>query len=396
MKISQPEKSGLSSQRLTYINKFMERYVNAGKIAGFVTLVARNGNLVYMDKHGYQNLAGKKPIEINTIFRIYSMSKPITSVGFMMLLEKGLARLEDPVSKYIPEFKNATVYDEGGKLIDAVREISVHDLLRHTAGLSYGGIEETKLPVDELYDQADLFNFEIDLEEMVRRIAGLPLAYQPGSQWHYSVATDVVGRLIEIISDQPLPEYLKENVLDPLGMKDTSFQVPEDKIERFSLLYGKLGDDKLAVLPDVIGGDYFNVKLFLGGSGLVSTVSDYYRFAQLILNKGELNGVRLLGSRTVDYMTANHVPSALLPITMDNPWPGVGFGLGFSVMLDPPLTGMMGSPGLHGWGGWANTHFWVDQVEQMIGILMLQYIPSGTYPVTNDFRTAVYQALIEN
>jgi len=396
MKISQPEKSGFSSQRLTYINEFMERYVNAGKIAGFVTLVARNDNLVYLDKYGYQNLAEKKPIEIDTIFRIYSMSKPITSVGFMILLEKGLVRLEDPVSKYITEFKNATVYGDGGRLLEVDREITVHDLLRHTAGLSYGGIEETKIPVDELYDQADLFNFEIDLEEMVRRIAGLPLAYQPGSQWHYSVATDVVGRLIEIIGDQPLPEYLKENILKPLGMEDTSFEVPEDKIERFSLLYGKLGEDKLAVLPDVIGGDYFNVKLYLGGSGLVSTISDYYRFAQLILNKGEVNGVRLLGSRTVDYMTANHLPSALLPITMDSPWPGFGFGLGFSVMLDPPLAGMMGSPGLHGWGGWANTHFWVDQVEQIIGILMLQYIPSGTYPVTNDFRTAVYQSLIEH
>jgi CubicO group peptidase (beta-lactamase class C family) len=269
MKISQPEKAGFSSQRLTRINEYMERYVNEGKIAGVVTLVARNGNLVYMDKYGYRNLAEKKPIEIDTIFRIYSMSKPITSVGFMMLLEKGLVRLEDPVSKYIPEFKNASVYGDNGKLLDVNREIVVHDLLRHTAGLSYGGIEETKIPVDELYDQADLFNFEIDLEEMVRRIAALPLAYQPGSQWHYSVATDVVGRLIEIIADQSLPEYLRENVLDPLGMKDTSFEVSEEKIERFSVLYGKLGEDRLAVLPDVIGGDYLNVKLFLGGSGLV-------------------------------------------------------------------------------------------------------------------------------
>jgi len=396
MKITRPELSGFSSQRLSRINDFMERYVDAGEIAGFVTLVARNDKLVYLDKYGCQNLAEKKPISLDTIFRIYSMSKPITSVGFMMLVERGLVRLEDPISKYIPDFKKTKVYGKGGNLLDPIREITVHDLMVHSSGLSYGGIEETKIPVDELYDQADLFNFDIDLKEMVKRIAALPLAFQPGTQWHYSVATDVVGRLIEIITDQTLPDYLNEKIFKPLSMVDTEFQVPPEKADRFSTLYGKLGDSPLAVLPDEYGGNYFKVKLFLGGSGIVSTIADYYRFAQLILNKGELNGFRLLGTKTVEYMTANHLPSDLLPISMGSPWPGFGFGLGFSVMLDPTLAGMMGSPGLHGWGGWANTHFWVDQVEKVIGILMLQYIPSNTYPVTNDFRTAVYQSLIDH
>ena len=209
MKITQPELSGFSSQRLSRINDFMERYVNAGEIAGFITLVARNDKLVYLDKFGYQNLAEKKPIGLDTIFRIYSMSKPITSVGFMMLVERGLLRLEDPVSKYIPDFKKTKVYGNGGNLLDPIREITIHDLMVHSSGLSYGGIEETKIPVDELYDQADLFNFDIDLEEMVKRIAALPLAFQPGTQWHYSVATDVVGRLIEIIADQSLPDFFE-------------------------------------------------------------------------------------------------------------------------------------------------------------------------------------------
>lgn len=391
-----PEALGFSSERLMRIAEFMQRYVEEGKVAGFVTLVARRGKIAYFDKAGYQDLARRTPMELDTLFRIYSMAKPISSVAFMMLFERGRVRLEDRLSRYIPAFKHARVYAGEGKLVDAVREITVHDLLVHTAGLSYGGIEETKLPVDGLYDRADLFNPKIDLQEMVRRIADLPLAYQPGTVWHYSVATDVVGRLIEIVADMPLPDFLGEKVFRPLGMIDTGFRVPAEKRPRFSTLYGKTRDSGLAVLDDTLGGDYFGTNLFLGGSGLVSTTADYCHFAQMVLNKGELHGTRLLGTRTVEYMTANHLPPSLLPISMEGPWPGFGFGLGFSVMLDVALSGMMGSVGVHGWGGWANTHFWVDPKEQLIGILMLQYIPSGTHPVTNDFRTAAYQALIDD
>jgi CubicO group peptidase (beta-lactamase class C family) len=394
-KRTKPEELGVSSERLMRINDFMKRYVDGGKSAGFVTLVARQGEIIYLDKYGFQDIATKTPIEFNTIFRIYSMTKPITSVAFMMLFERGLVRLEDPVSKYIPQFKQVKVYGKDGKLIDLVREITIHDLLIHTAGLSYGGIEETKIPVDELYDEANLFEPGIDLEEMVQRIASLPLAYQPGTVWHYSVATDVVGRLIELIADMSLLDYLREKVFNPLGMVDTDFSVPPDKTSRFSTLYGKTETGDLGVLDDTIGGGYFNVSLHSGGSGLVSTMPDYYHFTQMVLNKGTSGGLRLLSPKTVDYMTANHVPQSLLPISMGEPWLGFGFGLGFSVMLDIPISGMMGSTGVHGWGGWANTHFWIDQQEQLIGILMMQYIPSGTHPFTNDFRTAVYQALIE-
>jgi CubicO group peptidase (beta-lactamase class C family) len=394
-KRTKPEELGVSSERLMRINDFMKRYVDGGKSAGFVPLVARQGEIIYLDKYGFQDIATKTPIEFNTIFRIYSMTKPITSVAFMMLFERGLVRLEDPVSKYIPQFKQIKVYGKDGKLIDLVREITIHDLLIHTAGLSYGGIEETKIPVDELYDEANLFEPGIDLEEMVQRIASLPLAYQPGTVWHYSVATDVVGRLIELIADMSLLDYLREKVFNPLGMVDTDFSVPPDKTSRFSTLYGKTETGDLGVLDDTIGGGYFNVSLHSGGSGLVSTMPDYYHFTQMVLNKGTSGGLRLLSPKTVDYMTANHVPQSLLPISMGEPWLGFGFGLGFSVMLDIPISGMMGSTGVHGWGGWANTHFWIDQQEQLIGILMMQYIPSGTHPFTNDFRTAVYQALIE-
>jgi CubicO group peptidase (beta-lactamase class C family) len=395
MKLSKPEEVGFSSERLVRINDFMKRYVEGGKAAGLVTLVARRGNIIFFDKFGYQDIATKTPIELETIFRIYSMTKPITSIAFMMLFERGLVRLEDPLSRFVPQFKQTKVFGKDRKLLDLDREITIHDLLIHTAGLSYGGVEETKIPVDELYDKADLFNTNINLEEMVHRIATLPLAYQPGTVWHYSVATDVVGYLIEIIADMPLPDYLNEKIFKPLGMVDTAFSVPPEKADRLSTLYGKTEDSELAVLDNTIGGNYFKVHLHLGGSGLVSTMSDYYRFAQLILNKGKLEGVRLLGTKTMELMTANHLPLALLPISMGDPMPGFGFGLGFSVMMNVPLSGMMGSVGLHGWGGWAKTHFWVDPQEQIIGILMMQYIPKGTYQVTNDFRTAVYQALVE-
>ncbi|NJD59683.1 MAG: beta-lactamase family protein, partial [Anaerolineae bacterium] len=327
---------------------------------------------------------------------IYSMPKPITSTALMMLFERGLVRLEDPLSKYIPQFKKCKVLGEAGRLLDLDREILIHDLLDHTAGLSYGGYADTRLPVDKLYDQANLFDPTITLEEMVLRIAELPLAFQPGSKWLYSMATDVIGRLIEIISGSPLPDFINDKVCKPLGMKDTAFLVTSSKVKRLSTLYGKGKESDLAVLDEAIGGDYFKTKLYLGGSGMVSTLADYYRFAQCVLNKGELEGVRLLGTKIVEYMTCNHLHAALLPIVMGiTPMPGMGFGLGYSVMMDVAQSGMMGSVGLHGWGGWANTHFWVDPREQLVGILMMQYIPSGTYQVTNDFRTAVYQAMID-
>jgi CubicO group peptidase (beta-lactamase class C family) len=394
MKITAPEEFGFSPDRLKRIDAVMQRYVDQRTLAGIVTLVARRGGVVHFEKFGYQDIETREPMELYTIFRIYSMTKPITSVALMMLFEQDLVRLTDPVTKFIPEFSKVKVFVNEGKLADLEREITIHDLLRHTAGLSYGDDED--LPVDGLYREADLFNGGITLEEMIRRIADLPLANQPGQVWRYSVATDVVGYLVEVISDMSLAEFFDEKIFRPLGMEDTSFSVPPDKIDRFAALYGKTEKGALEVIDTATGGNYFNVCLHSGGHGLVSTTADYLRFAQLVLNKGELDGVRLLGPRIMELMTTNHLPPALMPIAMgEEQMPGFGFGLGFSVMMDIAQSGMLGSVGLHGWGGWANTHFWVDPQEQLIGILMLQYVPSGTYPVTNDFRTLVYQALID-
>jgi CubicO group peptidase (beta-lactamase class C family) len=395
MKITVPEELGLSSERLKRIDTAMQRYIDQELIAGIVTLVARRGSVVHLEKSGMQDIETNKPMELDTIFRIYSMTKPLTSVALMMLFEQGLVRLADPVSKFIPEFKKVKVWVNEGELADLTREITVHDLLTHTAGLSYGGYEETHTPVDKLYDQADVFNTDMTLQEMMRRIADLPLVHQPGEVWRYSVATDVVGRLIEVISDMTLADFLDEKILRPLGMEDTAFSVPAEKIGRFATLYGMTEKGALEVIDTVVGGDYVTLRLHAGGHGLVSTAADYLRFAQLVLNRGELNGVRLLGRKTMELMTTNHIPPTLLPLEMVDPWPGFGFGLGFRVLLDLPQAGVMGSVGSHGWAGWASTYFWVDPQEQLIGILLLQYIPSGTYPISEDFRTAVYQALIE-
>ena len=390
-----PEEVGFSASRLSRIDTAMQRYVDQKTLAGIVTLAARRGKVVHFEKFGYQDMVTSKPMELDTIFRIYSMTKPITSVALMMLFEQGLVRLTDPVTKFIPEFGKVKVLIGQDGLTDLEGQITIQDLLRHTAGLSYGGYEDTQDPIDKLYDQSRLWRPDITIQEAVRCLTELPLAYQPGQAWRYSVATDVVGHLVELISDMSLGEFFEEKIFKPLGMEDTAFTVSLEKVDRFATLYGKTDEGPLELIDVATGGDYFSTLLESGGAGLVSTTADYLRFAQLVLNKGELDGVRLLGPRTVELMTANHLPPALLTTMAEHDMSGFGFGLGFSVMMDVALSGMMGSVGLHGWGGWANTHFWVDPQEQLVGILMVQYIPSGTYPVTTDFRTLVYQALVD-
>lgn len=394
MKTSTPEELGFSSERLDRIGTVMQRYLDEGKLAGIVTLVARRGRVVHFARFGYQDIEAGKPMEFDTIFRIYSMTKPITSVALMMLFEQGLVRLADPVSRFIPEFKDIKVLGPNGQLLDPVREVTIHDLLTHTSGLSYGDFEDPS--PGEAYAQSNLFfRSDITNQELVRGLAALPLLFQPGTMWHYSAATDVLGHVIELISDMSLGDFFKQKIFDPLGMVDTAFRVPAEKVARFATLYGLTEDDPLGLIGDDIGGDYFNPRLESGGGGLVSTAADYLRFAQMVLNKGELDGVRLLAPKTVELMTTNHLPPALLPMVLSEPMPGLGFGLGFSVLMDLAQAGIIGSVGSHGWGGWATTRFWVDPQEQLVGIFLTQYIPSDTYLVADDFRTLVYQALVD-
>ena len=391
-----PEALGFSSERLLRIHNLMNRYVESGKLAGVVTCIARRGQIVHLETFGYQNLETKTPMSLDSVFRLYSMTKPITTLALMMLYEESLFNLTDAVSQYIPAFKGVKVWGKADKLESPVRPITVQDLLRHSAGLSYGGYADTHSPVDKLYDEADLFNPKITNEEMTTRIASLPLMFHPGTKWHYSVATDVIGRLVEVLSGKSLADFMQEKLFSPLGMVDTAFSIDPSKLERFCTLYGKTPDSDFGIL-ELPGSSIYlpPVALHSGGSGLVSTTSDYLKFAQLILNKGELNGVRLLGPKTIELMTCNHLPSNLLPISFEGTEPmlGMGFGLGFSVMLDVAQTGVMGSTGDIGWGGYAETFFWIDPSEELIAILMTQYLPSQTYPIRKEFRTAVYQAL---
>ncbi len=392
-----PDELGFSPERLIRINSLMNRYVESGKLAGIETCVVHRGQIIHRETFGYQNLETKILMSKDSIFRIFSMTKPIASVALMMLYEESLFNLTDEVCQHINAFKDAKVWGVNGVLEAPKRPMTIQDLLRHTAGLSYGGYEESQSPVDRLYDEADLFNSKITNAELTKRIANLPLMFHPGEKWHYSVATDIVGYLVEVLSDKPLADFMQEKIFGPLGMLDTAFYIDPSKLNRFCTLYGKTADSEFGVLDLPDSSEFLPpVVTHSGGSGLVSTTSDYLQFAQCVLNKGELNGVRLLGPRTVELMTCNHLPVELFPISYEGmePMLGMGFGLGFGVMLDPSQSGMMGSIGDHGWGGYAETYFWIDPQEEMIAILMSQYQPSQTYPIRKEFRTAVYQALI--
>ena len=397
MILKNPESLGFSSERLSRINNLMKRYVESGKLAGTVTCVARRGQVAHLDSVGYQNLETKTPMSSASIFRIYSMTKPIASVALMMLYEDALFNLTDEVSQYIPAFKDVKVWGANGVLESPIRPITIQDLLRHTAGLSYGDYAESQSPVDKLYDEADLFNRSLTNEEVVARLTGLPLMFHPGTKWHYSLATDVIGYLVEILSGKALADFMQEKIFSPLEMVDTAFYIDPSKLDRFCTLYGKTAKNDFDTLDLPASSEYLPpVNLHSGGSGLVSTTSDYLRFARCILNKGELDGVRLLGPKTIELITSNHLPVNLLPIAFEGyePMLGMGFGLGFGVMLDVAQTGVMGSVGDHSWGGFAETFFWIDLKEDLIAILMTQYLPSQTYPIRKEFRTTVYQALI--
>ena len=398
MNTAAPKEVGLSPDRLGRIRTAMGRYVDEGKLAGILTVVARRGQIAHFETCGMMDVEAGKPMQPDTIFRIYSMSKPITSVAVMMLYEEGDFHLTDPISRYIPEFEETKVFVEktetGLELADLERPVTIRDLLTHTSGLAYGIGDPSY--VDALYEkqiwEVGRQRPETTLEEMVWRIAALPLAHQPGSAWRYSMATDVLGYLVQVVSGMPFEAYLQQRIFEPLGMVDTDFYVPQGKGERFAALYGPAKGGGLERL-DVQGVMAFDkpTRRPSGGGGLVSTASDYMRFSQMLLNKGELDGTRLLGRKTVELMTMNHLPDGLHPSEDQS----AGFGLGFSVVTDVARSQSLGSVGRYGWGGAANTRFWIDPQEEMIGLLMLQFMPGGYYPVAEDFNVAVYQAIVE-
>lgn len=386
---------GFSKSRLDRLNARMHQYVDNVQIAGVQTAIMRNGELIHSDTYGLSDIEEKKDLEDNSIWRIYSMTKPIVSVGLMMLYEQGKFDLNDPVEDYIPAFKNLQVYDAERKMVvPAKHKITIVDLLTHTSGLGYGWGPNTY--VDSIYNSVDKWNMK-STKEFTEWVAGQPLYFEPGTAWRYSVATDVCGHLIEVLSGQLLDEYLEEHILLPLKMYDTSFEVPEDKVDRLVTNYTMTKTGDLAVIDHPKKSRFTStVTHFSGGGGLLSTTKDYLRFCQMLLNGGRLNGVQILSQKTIQLMTRDHsteVSHGGGPI--DLPGHGNGFGLGFSMITDLAATRALGSEGAYGWGGAAGTYFRIDPKENMIYIMMMQLMPYDHLQARETFQIMVYQALVE-
>ena len=387
--MASPEAVGISGERLHRVDQLVSKYVDAAQIAGAVTLIARQGKVVYFEAQGKSNVANGKPMTHDTIVRIYSMSKPITSVALMMLYEEGAFQLDDPVEMYIPAFENQQVYVEGPASLPVLKpaknKMTIRHLLTHTSGLSYGIFSSTA--VDTMYRKATGGSWWANQEALANTLGPMPLLFEPGERWHYSLATDVLGYLVEVLSGRSFDSFLQQRIFDPLKMVDTGFYVPADKIDRFAN-HGINDDGSLLVVDDPATGQFSKKPSFLsGGAGLVSTASDYVRFAQMLMNGGELDGARLLGRKTVAYMTQNHINGVHEP--------GYGFGLGFSVRIDDKDAGVIGTKGTYGWNGAANTYYFADPEEELIGIFMTQLMPYGRYPILQGLRIALYQALVK-
>jgi CubicO group peptidase (beta-lactamase class C family) len=400
-----PAEAGFDADRLARIDAYFDRYVDDGRLPGWLAVVSRHGRIVHLGSGGHSDVEAGTPVETDTLWRIFSMTKPITSVAAMMLVEEGLLELDDPISQWLPEFASPRVYVKGSALKPytepAVSPIRVWHLLTHTAGLTYGFHHGH--PVDAIYRAA---GFEwgtppgLDLAACCAQWASLPLVFQPGAEWNYSIATDVLGRLVEVVSGQPLDEFFSSRIFTPLGMTDTGFvassparlaalYVPDPATGRAKRndAFGRLG----TVRPDCLSG----------GGGLVSSASDYRRFTEMLLRGGSLDDVRLLSPRTVSLMASNHLPGKVdleefgRPLFAEMPFDGHGFGLGFSVLQDPVKARTLSSAGEFAWGGAASTAFWVDPDEDLTVGFYTQLLPSSTYRLRSQLRQLVYQALID-
>ncbi len=430
IELTAPENVGLSAARLSTIADHFNRYVDEGKLPGYLVLIARRGKAAYLHRYGLRDVEAGLPVEEDTIFRIYSMTKPITSVGLMMLYERGLLQLDDPASEFIPAFKQLEVFQSGDAenylTMPAEREMTIRDLLTHTSGLTYDHLNAH--PVDAMYRERKLTgsnSCEMSLAGLVGHLSELPLLFSPGTRWNYSFATDVLGHVIELISGQSLDHFFADKILEPLGMADTAFAVSPNNVARFAAGYERDGDG-FRVTDRPSESNYLSPPIFLsGGGGLVSTANDYLRFCQMLLNKGGLDGVRILGRKTVELMTSNHLPhncdltsmgytlySETRPaglgvglgarynlrrggLRTETRHDGIGFGLGGAVLLDPAAAHILGSPGEYAWGGAASTAFWIDPMEEMAVIFLTQLLPSSSYAIRRELRVLANQAIAD-
>ena len=387
---AEPTAVGLSAERLERVSDVMRPYVEDNRVAGLMTMVYRRGEVAHFRAYGERDRQTGAPMTPNTLFRIYSMTKPITTVAALMLYEEGHFQLDDPVAEYLPAFEGVQVYDTTAAgaptRVPPRRPMTIQDLMRHTSGLTYGVFGNT--PVDSMYRAAGVLGGDRTLAATVDTLATLPLLHQPGTQWHYSVSTDVLGRLVEVVSGQSLDTFFRTRIFEPLGMDDTMFEVPAGEMDRFATNYA-MGEGGTLVARDRRGDSDFAapVTFLSGGGGLVSTMDDYLRFARLLLGDGAVDGTRLLSPKTVALMTQNHLDGTHEP--------GWGFGLGVQVATDLPAASTLGSEGMYGWSGLANTFFFVDPQEELIGMVWTQFVPNGRYPIGEQFRVGVYQSIVD-
>jgi CubicO group peptidase (beta-lactamase class C family) len=403
---AEPEKAGFDPERLQRIDRHFARYVDEGKLPGWQVAVSRQGHLAHWSNHGHRDKEAGLPVADDTIWRIYSMTKPITAVAAMLLVEEGAFELKDPVSRFIPSFGESRVFRGGSSLRPDTEPVTepmlVWHLLTHTSGLTYGF--HNSHPVDAMYRAA---GFELgtppglDTAGCCDAWAGLPLLFQPGTEWNYGVSTDVLGHLVEVASGQRLDDFCRERIFEPLGMVDTDYSLDPAKADRLAGLYVANPADGSALRFDGIGPVPAEPPAMLGGGGgLVSTLADYLRFCHFLQRGGSTeDGRTILGPRTVEYMATNHLPGGAdleafgRPLFSETTFEGVGFGLGVSVGIDPAANKVIGSVGEYGWGGAASTVFWVDPVEDMTVVFMTSLLPSSTHPIRSQLKTLVHQAL---
>lgn len=402
-----PRSLGLDPTRLDRIQTHFAKYVDEGKLPGYHITVSRGGELAYSTKYGHADVENGKPIADDTIYRIYSMTKPICAVAAMILWEEGLFEMHDQVKWFIPSFANQKVFRSGtltAPRYEPVTEpMEMWHLFTHTAGLTYGFVYSN--PVDQMYRNAG-FEWGVprdaSLADICDMLADLPLMFQPGTEWAYSMSIDVIGRVVEVLSGMSLGEFMKKRIFDPLGMTDTAFHCEADKADRLAALYVPNPADRKRLRNDAAGAAALHdPKAHLGGGGLVSTTSDYLKFAEMLRNGGEYNGVRILSPRTVQFMASNHLPNNAdltafgRPLFAETAFDGVGFGLSMSVTLDPVKAKVPGSAGDYGWGGAASTNFTVDPKEDLVYMIMTQLMPSSTWPLRPQLKQLVHQALVD-
>lgn len=401
-----PESLGMSTKKLARINAGLHPYIDKGQLPGFVTIIARDGQVVHFEAIGKRDVERDVPMTKDTIFRMYSMTKPITGAAVMILVDEGKLSVDDELAKYLPEFKDMTVMevaaDGSTKIVPATAPITIKHLLTHTGGLVYGLFDEG--PLGELYNASNINSDGTSgdtLEEFSKKAAKMPLKSQPGAQWNYSISMDVLGRVVEVVSGQRYADFLDARIFKPLGMKDTAFHVPADKADRFASNYAPNADKTgMTLLEDSKTSPFLKIpSLDSGGGGSVGTGADYLRFAQMLLNGGELDGVRIISEKSANEMTSDQMGPEFGDSPLGNmggfPMNGVGFGYTGAVVKDSAKQTVFGGPGEYTWGGYASTDFFIDKKEKLVGIILTQLIPTGTYPQRVVMHNATYAAITE-